>query len=121
MVYNKEYYYKIKNKSKKIYDETYRRNNKQKIKESNKKYNKTPAGHKSNSIKCWKYRGLKLFGYTYDEVYEYYLDCDNCEVCNKDLTEDVKCMDHCHDTGIFRWILCKSCNVRDNWQKIYFG
>ena len=82
-----------------------------------KEYNNHSDRHQSNMIKHWKYTGLKLFGYTYEEVYEYYLDCDNCEVCNKDISMGGynKHMDHCHSTGIFRWILCNSCNTKDNW------
>ena len=99
----------------------YYQENKEKIKERNKEYqkeySKTPAGKKSNTISKWKQYGLKLYGYTYDEVYEYYLETTHCEVCNKDLTIDgqQKYMDHCHTTGCFRWVLCNSCNTHDNW------
>lgn len=86
-------------------------------KEYNKKRQKTPKEKKRFTIKNWKQRGLKLHGYTYDEVYEYYLETNNCEVCNKDLTigGQQKSMDHCHESGCFRWILCSSCNTKDNW------
>tara|TARA_R110000765_G_scaffold180868_1_gene286786 strand:- start:29 stop:439 length:411 start_codon:yes stop_codon:yes gene_type:complete len=101
-----------KNKHKKWYED-----NKEYYKKYRKEYRQTPEGKKSDTISNWKIYGLKLFGYTYDEVYEYYLDCDNCEVCNKDISMGghQKNMDHCHDTGIFRWILCSSCNTYDNW------
>lgn len=111
---NKEYY--------KQYDKEYRENNKQKIKkyrENNKEYfkqyNKTDKRKKSNTISKWKQRGLKEYGYTYNELYEYYLSITNCEVCNKDLSTTIKCMDHDHITGCFRWVLCHSCNCHDNW------
>ena len=98
---------------KKNWDNYYKKN---KRKSYHKEYAKRPEGKKSRTISIWKHYGLKLFGYTYEEVYEYYLDCDNCEVCNKDISiGNQKCMDHCHSTGIFRWILCQSCNNQDNW------
>ena len=84
-------------------------------KEYNKKRQKTPKEKKRFTIKNWKRRGLKEHGYTYEEVYEYYLEITHCEVCNKLLTKNQKCMDHCHTDGCFRFILCKSCNWHDNW------
>ena len=103
----------------KTYMKEYNKNYKEKHKEYNTGYQKewrlTPEGKKSRKIASWKNLGLKLFGYTYDEVYEYYLSIDNCEVCNKDISGHNKNMDHCHDTGIFRWVLCNSCNTCDNW------
>ena len=91
--------------------------NKEKIKQYKKEYYQTPECKKSMTISSWIRKGLKLFGYTYDEVYEYYLSIDNCEVCNKDISMGgrQKNMDHCHSTGIFRWVLCQSCNCHDNW------
>jgi hypothetical protein len=56
--------------------------------------------------------------YTYDELYEAYLYCGYCENCDVKLTKDryntptTKCMDHDHKTGIFRNILCNSCNIK---------
>ena len=114
MVYDKEY--------RKEYDKQYYQDNKQRKKEYQKEYqknyNQTPKSKKSRIISRWKGRGLKLYGYTYDELYEYYLDITHCEVCNKDLSTTKKCMDHCHTTGCFRWVLCNSCNVSDNWMKL---
>tara|TARA_R100000951_G_C2615859_1_gene172725 strand:+ start:416 stop:958 length:543 start_codon:yes stop_codon:yes gene_type:complete len=92
-------------------------NNKEYIKHQMKEYYKTPECKKSYTISNWKRAGLKLFGYTYDEVYEYYLSIDNCEVCNKDISMGggQRNMDHCHSTGIFRWVLCSGCNNQDSW------
>ena len=87
-------------------------------KEYDKKYRNTKEGKKRRMIAHWKHYGLKLFGYTYEEVYEYWLETNQCEICNKDLIDNNnKCMDHCHDTGIFRAILCVSCNTYDTWEK----
>ena len=114
--YQKQYY--IKNKEKRLkQNKQWVEDNKEKNIENYKRWCKKPDGIKSLTISSWKYIGLKLFGYTYDEVYEYYLDCDNCEICNKDISMGgcQKNMDHCHSTGCFRWVLCSSCNVHDRW------
>ena len=34
----------------------------------------------------------------------------NCEICERKLTKENKCLDHCHSTGRFRGALCKRCN-----------
>jgi len=113
----------FKNKEdQKIWWNNYYEKNKQKIFKQKNKYKKqwrqTPQGKKSRLIEEWKHHGLKLYGYTYDEVYEYYMDTNNCEVCKVKLNTNIKtqkCMDHCNDTGCFRWILCRPCNKHDNW------
>ena len=105
-------------------DKIYREKNREHIRQRDKQYQQTPQGKKSKTITCWKSLGLKLYGYTYDEVYEYYMDTTHCEVCKVELntnTKTRKCMDHCHDTGCFRWILCNRCNVQDYWMKFYLG
>ena len=114
-----EYYKKNKDKyseKSKIYNET----NKEQLKKYRTEYYKRPKAIKVRRIIDWKKYGLKLYGYTYDELYEYYLSVDNCEVCNKDISMGghYKHMDHCHDTGCFRWILCDKCNIQDNWMNI---
>ena len=79
--------------------------------------NKTEKNRiKSLRINNWKRRGLvELDGvYTFDSLYDYYLEINNCEVCDIILTTKNKCMDHCHTTGLFRWILCRNCNNFDN-------
>ncbi len=133
--YNRQHYIKNKEKILKqnkqwkednkekydLYHKQHYQNNKEKIAKQQKEYNKTPGGIKRGIISEWKISGLKLFGYTYDEVYEYYLSIDNCEVCNKDISMGghKKHMDHCHLTGIFRWVLCAGCNNHDSWMRYF--
>jgi len=128
--YKKEYWKKNKEKITQQHAE-YRKNNKDKIKqqvqdyrERNKEKRKiykqehyqTPTGKKSFRITNWKQRGV--ISNDFNELYEKYLSQTNCEECNVELTYDLKrmgttkCLDHNHETGEFRNILCHCCNVR---------
>jgi hypothetical protein len=80
------------------------------------KYRATPRGRKSQRVFDWKRRGVKG---DLDKIYEEFLKQTNCEMCNCKLTTDDKIrrattrvLDHNHDTGDFRFILCHSCNIR---------
>ena len=107
----------LKNKEKRKQQIKQDKNIQNQIKEYKKQYRQTENGIKSRIISHWKQRGLKLYGYTYDEVYEYYLSINKCEHCETNISGFNKCMDHCHVTGCFRQILCRSCNSNDNWMK----
>tara|TARA_R110000803_G_scaffold188784_2_gene251252 strand:- start:4908 stop:5324 length:417 start_codon:yes stop_codon:yes gene_type:complete len=92
--------------------------NKERVRLYQKEYRKTPQCKKSNMISHWKGRGLKESpDYTYSSLYDIYLIHSNCELCNVVLTTGTrtnrtKCMDHDHETGLFRNILCMDCNLR---------
>jgi len=94
----------------------YRQDNKEKTKERDKKNNQTPNRKKSQTIYNWKQSGLQ------DEdmsaLYEQYLIATNCDECNVEFgkigdgTNTWKCMDHDHETNLFRNFLCNKCNVK---------
>jgi|DEB0MinimDraft_6_1074348.scaffolds.fasta_scaffold01334_10 seryl-tRNA(Sec) selenium transferase len=116
--YNKEYYQNNKekiNEQKREYQKEYKEKNKERIQERDKTYWKTEAGKKASRINAWKRIGVKSDDY--NSLYEYYLNCKNCEECNVELVEgrygnNKKCLDHDHNTGQFRNVLCISCNTR---------
>lgn len=108
--------YRIKNKEKlKEKDRLYYLENKEKIKEKTRLYEQTPKGIKSKRINDWKRRGLICEDV--NELYNLYCRtayCDNCKVeltYDKIRTATTKCMDHDHETGLFRNILCNYCNI----------
>ena len=140
---NKKYYEDNK-EAKKEYDILYRIKNKEKLSDAKKEYRKrndevikekkkiygqgkgkkviqeyqqSPTGKKSMMITSWKKKGL--INDDYSKLYDDYLLCSKCDVCNKEFkTRQNKCMDHCHTTGLFRHFLCQSCNNHDYWKKV---
>tara|TARA_R110000803_G_scaffold38352_1_gene82853 strand:+ start:213 stop:602 length:390 start_codon:yes stop_codon:yes gene_type:complete len=78
------------------------------------KYEKTDKGKKARTKTSWKRQGLDMSNF--EEIYELYLDTTNCQKCNILFINDgggsKKCMDHCHDTGMFRNVICSRCNNR---------
>ena len=95
----------------KEYMKEYMKNYKEKFKE----YKQTEAGKKSGRITNWKKRGV--IHDDFNSLYEYYINCKFCEHCNVELVEgsfgnNKKVLDHDHETGLFRNILCHICNCK---------
>ena len=70
--------------------------------------------HRSLMKAKWKYRGLICReGETYDDIYDKVFSATNCELCNLsfETRENIRRMDHDHNTGYFRKVLCNKCNV----------
>ena len=115
----KEYYQKNKellNQKNREYYKTNKEKIKKRTNEYSKEYCQTPNGIKSSRIQNWKVNGVKHDDFS--KLYNYYLSINNCQECNIELTYDkvrtstTKCLDHEHDTGLFRNVLCHSCNVK---------
>lgn len=88
-------------------------------KEYMKQYLKTPQGIKTNRIGGWKTLGLKG---DYEAIYQRYMNTTNCDLCNVELKQgqkggNRKCMEHDHNTGQFRNIVCHACNLKKTDKK----
>ena len=87
----------------------YYEKNKEKISQQN----KNPEIIKRLTISRWK-NTYKVLCDDFDVLYDKYTTTTNCEKCNKqfnnEINNDKKCLDHNHETGQFRNILCMRCN-----------
>ena len=68
------------------------------------------------TIYNWRRRGLIYDDY--DELYEVYINTMGCQHCQIEFTKNNRrCLDHNHETGLFRKIVCHRCNVWDSYIK----
>ena len=75
----------------------------------NKEYRKTPAGLKMNRVSTWKSNGI--ISDDWNATYERYINTKLCECCNNKFKSSMdKHLDHCHQTGKVRYVLCRNCN-----------
>ena len=90
-----------------------------KVREQQKKYSveyrKTDAYKKSQRLRKWKLRGVVCEDW--NALYDLYVNCWKCQNCDCDLIEgnygnNKRCLDHDHKTGLFRNILCNTCNIK---------
>jgi len=86
----------------------------EKGKEAKQKYKQSEKGKETRRIFVWKQLGVKCDDW--NELYEYYINCWECENCGVELVEghtanNRRCLDHCHKTGKFRNVLCSYCNL----------
>ena len=71
---------------------------------------------KYDAIYKWKKSGLICDDY--NALYETYINTTECQHCQKEFTEkNRRCLDHDHETGLFRKIVCNRCNVSDSYIK----
>ena len=71
---------------------------------------------KYDTIRNWKSRGV-IYN-DFDELYYTYIRTLNCCACNKEFKNSFdRCLDHNHETGLFRAIVCQNCNNNDSYNK----
>jgi len=75
--------------------------------------------HKRKTIYDWKRRGLIETDEMILEIYEGCIRAKNCELCGNPFKNSRdRQMDHCHETGKFRNIVCRKCNQCKSDKKI---
>jgi len=101
------------------YNKEYYKNNKERLSQKKKEWYKTPAGIKSNTISNWKKSGLiDSDGDNYEKRYSAYLEATHCNACKSGFKDTFdRCLDHDHETRLFRQFLCRPCNNMDSWKK----
>ena len=72
--------------------------------------------HQQHTIRNWIKRGLICReGETYKGIYSFVMSIDNCNLCkvkfNDEIKNEKRTMDHSHETGYFRQVLCHKCNI----------
>lgn len=100
------------------HDAEYRKENREAVRASVRKW------HEENKDRVKEYRianfkrakfhsMMKKYGVSEDMFYERLLFQSNkCAICLSDFTEDVNpYIDHCHSSGVFRGLLCMTCNT----------
>ena len=85
----------------------YYRNGKYTKKEYKQKYKK------SMMITNWKTKNMDTLGYTWDEIYDIYVNTQECFYCGINFKDRKKNLDHSHINNRIRGILCSSCNRVD--------
>jgi hypothetical protein len=111
-IYMKEYRKKNKERiaeSKRLY----REKNKEKISEYNKQYFSKYKIDKEKEITISHWRSMGVIEDDYEKIYDIWCNTNKCQKCNNEIIGYNKCLDHCHKTGKFRKILCRSCNTHN--------
>ena len=68
--------------------------------------------HRSYTINNWKKYGIK--SEDYKKLYNYHMSINNCQMCNvlfDDTIKNQRCLDHDHNTGLYRKTICRKCNA----------
>ena len=79
-------------------------------------YHKNYNQYKYKVIDRWTRWGVIY--HNLDELYEVYINTMDCQFCKKEFKNSTdRCLDHDHETGMFRKIVCRNCNNQDCYLK----
>ena len=71
---------------------------------------------KKDIMSRWRCKGVNRVN---DEMYNFYKKTTECECCLTPFKDSKdRCLDHDHDTGDFRWVICQRCNRHDTWEEV---
>jgi hypothetical protein len=84
------------------YDRIYRQTHKEERRAYRSKYHLT---HKERARECWLQWNYGIGVAEYNAIYDQ--QQGRCKFCGK---EKKLVVDHCHDSGGVRWLLCSQCN-----------
>tara|TARA_R110000782_G_scaffold87901_1_gene169963 strand:+ start:198 stop:614 length:417 start_codon:yes stop_codon:yes gene_type:complete len=74
------------------------------------KYEYDTGWKKKSQLKyTWNKKGLRMS--QFEEVWDKYCSTDKCELCDISLKKVKKNMDHHHQSGYFRFVVCQRCNA----------
>ena len=94
------------------YKNQYNYDKTEKGRERARRYRQSEKGKKFFTINNWKVRGI--ISDDFDKVYDEYIKTTHCKLCNHEFIDTTeRCLDHCHQTGTIRNIICRACNTRD--------
>jgi hypothetical protein len=81
------------------------------VKKADKAYKQTEAGKASNRRHRWKQQGIQLTTEQHQAMLE--AQDHSCAICGASEESLAKALhvDHCHDTGAVRGLLCHNCNT----------
>ena len=113
----REYLRRYNRRDRKEYLRKWRENNPEKTKEYGKQWCEANPDkvQKSSFMSRWRSKGVVG---DLEAIYERWLNTTECDVCKVSLEGNKKCMDHDHQSGEFRHILCWRCNTCDFLMKV---
>tara|TARA_R110002096_G_scaffold136887_2_gene289753 strand:+ start:556 stop:999 length:444 start_codon:yes stop_codon:yes gene_type:complete len=77
-----------------------------------KRKSKYDSKHQGYTILNWIKYGIK--SEDYKKLYNHHININNCQLCEvlfDNTYKNQRCLDHDHDTGLYRKTLCRSCNA----------